>query len=65
MTLRELSVDEFTSFVNASPLATHYQTVNYAWLMGEYGFDYEFIGFINEYNRNLNTFRNEKTFKPL
>ena len=51
MTLRELSVDEFTSFVNASPLATHYQTVNYAWLMGEYGFDYEFIGFINEYNQ--------------
>ena len=51
MTLRELTVDEFTSFVNASPLGTHYQTINYAWLMGEQGFDYDLIGFINEYGQ--------------
>lgn len=51
MTLRELTVDEFTSFVNASPLGTHYQTINYAWLMGEQGYDFDLIGFINEYGQ--------------
>ncbi len=51
MTLRELTVDEFTDFVNASPLGTHYQTINYAWLMGEQGFDYDLIGFVNEYGQ--------------
>ncbi len=51
MLLREITLEEFTSFVTSSPLGTHYQTVNYAWLMGEYGYDYEFIGFVNEYGQ--------------
>lgn len=51
MTLRELTVEEFTNFVNESPIATHYQTINYAWLMSEYGYDYDLIGYVNEYNQ--------------
>ena len=51
MTLRELTIEEFTDFVQNSPLASHYQTINYALLMGEYGYDYELIGFVNEYNQ--------------
>lgn len=51
MTLRELSLDEFQSFVFQSPLGTHYQTLNYALLMGENGYDYEFIGLVNEYDQ--------------
>ncbi len=51
MELRELSIEEFTSFVNESPLATHYQTLNYALLMGENGYDYDLIGFVNEYGQ--------------
>ena len=51
MTLRELTIEEFTSFVQSSPLATHYQTINYAWLMGEYGYDFDLIGYENEYGQ--------------
>ncbi len=49
--LRELTIDEFAKFVNESPLATHYQTLNYALLMGENGYDYDLIGFFNEYGQ--------------
>ena len=51
MTLRELTIDEFTNFVNSSPLGSHYQTINYAWLISEYGYDYDLIGYVNEYNQ--------------
>jgi len=51
MVLKELSISEFTDFVNSSPLGTHYQTLNYALLMGEIGYDYELIGFVNEYGQ--------------
>ena len=51
MNLRELSIEEFTDFVSASPLWTHYQTINYALLMGENGYDYDLIGFVNEYGQ--------------
>ena len=51
MTLKELTIEEFSNFVSASPLGSHYQTINYAWLMGEYGYDYDLIGFINEYKQ--------------
>ncbi len=51
MKLQELTLEEFNSFVTKSPLGTHYQTMNYALLMGEYGYDYEFIGFVNEYGQ--------------
>jgi len=51
MILRELTIEEFQNFVKESPLSTHYQTRNYALLMGEKDYDYEFIGLINEYGQ--------------
>ena len=47
MVLKELTIHEFADFVSSSPLGTHYQTLNYALLMGENGYDYELIGFVN------------------
>lgn len=48
--VREITIEEFQNFLNKSPMSSHYQTINYALLMGEYGYDYEFIGYFNEYN---------------
>ncbi len=51
MHIRELSIYEFNSFVQTSSLGTYYQTLSYAQLMGEYGYDYDFIGYVNEYDQ--------------
>ena len=51
MNIRELTIDEFNAFVRNSPLGTHYQTFNYALLMGENGYEYELVGMFNEYNQ--------------
>ncbi len=51
MSIRELTIDEFNAFVRNSPLGTHYQTFNYALLMGENGYEYELVGMFNEYNQ--------------
>lgn len=50
MTLKEIAVEEFTNFVKESPLGTYYQSREYALLMGNYGYDYDFIGMYDEYN---------------
>ena len=67
MVIKEISVDEFQEFVNSSPLGTYYQTRSYALLMGNYGYDYDFIGFINEYNQikaaSLILIKKEKSIK--
>lgn len=67
MVIKEISVDEFQEFVNSSPLGTYYQTRSYALLMGNYGYDYDFIGFINEYNQikaaSLILIKKEKSMK--
>lgn len=49
MKLKELTIAQFEEFTKKSPLATHYQTSNYAILMSEKGFDYDLIGMIDEY----------------
>ena len=49
--IRELTLEEFNQFVLDSPLASYYQTHEYALLMGEYGYNYDFIGYVNEYNQ--------------
>lgn len=51
MSIRELTIDEFNAFVRNSPLGTHYQTFNYALLMGENGYEYELVGMFNEYDQ--------------
>lgn len=49
--LKELSIQEFEEFIKNNPLASHYQTSNYALLMSEIGYDYELIGMKNEYGQ--------------
>lgn len=48
--IKELTIKEFDEFVKKNPLASHYQTSSYGLLMSEYGYDYELIGLIDEYN---------------
>lgn len=49
MKLKELSIEEFEFFTKRNPLANHYQTLNYAMLMSEVGYEYELIGMEDEY----------------
>ena len=51
MKIKELSLNVFYDFVKKNPLASHYQTMNYAMLMSEQGYEHEFIGLINDYGR--------------
>ena len=39
--VKEITIEEFQNFLNKSPMSSHYQTINYALLMGEYEYDYE------------------------
>ncbi len=50
MYIKNLSIQEFESFVEKSLLGSHYQTFEYAELMKENGFAYEFVGLVDEYN---------------
>lgn len=49
MHIKKLSIHEFERFVENHPLGNHYQTYEYAELMKENGFDYEFVGLVDEY----------------
>ncbi len=51
MHIRELNIKEFENFVENNPLGNHNQSFNYALLMAENGYDYELIGYVDEYNR--------------
>ena len=48
MHIKELSIAEFDSFAKSFPISSYYQTSNYALFMAECGYDYEFIGFVDE-----------------
>lgn len=49
MYIKNLSIHEFESFVEKNILGNHYQTHEYATLMKENGFDFEFVGLIDEF----------------
>ncbi len=51
MHIKNLSIQEFENFVEKSLLGSHYQTFEYAELMKENGFQYEFIGLVDEYDK--------------
>lgn len=51
MRIKELTIQEFEDFVDKSPLGSHYQSINYALLMSEVGYDYEIIGFVDNYDQ--------------
>ena len=47
--IRELTLKEFQDFTSENPMTTYYQTHEYAMLMGEYGYDYEYIGYVDDH----------------
>jgi len=51
MKLKELTIEEFTGFQQSHPLSSFYQTINYAMLMAENGYDYDLIGLVDENQR--------------
>lgn len=63
MKLRDLSLLEFENFINNQELATHYQSSNYALLMAEDGYDYDFIGYVDDLNNIIAA--SMILFKPL
>lgn len=52
MILKMLTIEEFTNFQANHPLSNFYQTINYAMLMAENGFDYDLMGLTDE-NDNI------------
>ena len=53
MNLRILSIEEFSDFQKNHPLSNFYQTINYAMLMAEVGYDYDLIGLVDNNNTIL------------
>lgn len=45
MNIRELSLEEFNNFTKHHPLKNFYQSINYALLKTEIGYEYEFVGY--------------------
>jgi len=50
MKLRNLSIFEFNNFAYNHPLGSYHQTSNYALLASENGYDYDILGYVDEYN---------------
>lgn len=50
MHTRELTTNEFNEFQNNHSLSNYHQTINYALLMSENGYDYDLIGYVDDYD---------------
>ncbi|HOP65873.1 MAG TPA: peptidoglycan bridge formation glycyltransferase FemA/FemB family protein [Bacilli bacterium] len=48
--IKELSIFEFDEFAKKHPLRSYHQTSSYAILMSKHGYNYNLIGYIDEYN---------------
>lgn len=48
MNIKEISFIEFDEFAKKHKMKSFYQSSNYALIMGEQGYDYEYIGLFNE-----------------
>lgn len=48
MQIKELTIQAFTLFAENSPLKNYMQSEEYARLMGESGYNYDYIGLVNE-----------------
>ena len=53
MKIRELTTQEFNQFQSNHPLSNYHQTINYAILMSENGYDYDLIGYVDDYDNIL------------
>lgn len=49
MRIKELTHQEFNEFQNKHPLSNYHQTISYALLMSESGYDYDLIGYVDDY----------------
>ncbi len=52
MHIEVLSIEEFNNFQKNHPLTNYYQTINYAMLKAESGYDYELIG-LKDFHNNI------------
>lgn len=50
MHIRELTTNEFNEYQKKHPLSNYHQTINYALLMSENGYDYDLIGYVDDYD---------------
>ena len=50
MKIIDISLNDFNKFVKNQPLANHYQTINYALLMSEQGYEHDIVGFVDNFN---------------
>lgn len=53
MNIKELTIEQFTNFQIKHSLSNFYQTLNYALLMAENGYDYDLIGLVDKNNTIL------------
>ena len=51
MQIKDISLNDFMKFIKANPLANHYQTINYALLMSEQGYEHDIIGYVDDFNK--------------
>ena len=50
MKIKDISLNDFYKFTKNQPLASHYQTINYALLMSEQGYEHDIIGLVDEFD---------------
>ncbi len=48
MSIKELTIEEFSAFANTNPLKSYMQSVEYGRFMGENGYNYEYIGLVGD-----------------
>lgn len=48
MHIKELNIALFDAFASSSPISSHYESSRYAIFMGEQGYDYDLIGYVDE-----------------
>lgn len=46
MHIEQLTLEKFQNYVDKHPLKNYCQTINYGMMMGQYDYDYEFIGLV-------------------
>jgi len=53
MQIKELTIEEFTNYQINHQLSNYYQTINYALIMAENGYEYDLIGLVDDSNNIL------------
>ena len=53
MQIKELTIEEFTNYQINHQFSNYYQTINYALIMAENGYEYDLIGLVDDSNNIL------------